>query len=76
MTDLELQVSISSDEPSLCVEVILRGQGYSPDVATDIKRRAVDAFRDGVVILNEYGYGPEDVDDDIVSLDHDRENDK
>lgn len=54
MAEPEMQFTISCDEPAVLVEVVLRGQGYNPDVANDIKRRAVDAFRDALVILNDY----------------------
>jgi len=45
-----IQFQIKSEEHGLIVTVVSNGL-YSPDILEDMKRRAIDALRDGILAI-------------------------
>jgi hypothetical protein len=63
---IEMTVCVSSNAIDVCSEVTVRGLNYSPDVINDVRRRAVDAFRDAVAIITDLDLLDDDDEDDIL----------
>lgn len=62
-----IQFQIKSEEHGIVVTVVSNGL-YSPDILEDMKRRAIDALRDGIVAIEVEQYDDEDDDNGIDNI--------
>jgi hypothetical protein len=66
---IEMTVCVSSNAIDVCSEVTVRGLNYSPDVINDVRRRAVDAFRDAVAIITDFDLLDDDDEEEEILID-------
>ena len=62
-----IQFQIKSEEQGIVVTVVSNGL-YSPDILEDMKRRAIDALRDGIHAIEVDSQYDEDDDNGIDNI--------
>ena len=62
-----IQFQIKSEEHGIVVTVVSNGL-YSPDILEDMKRRAIDALRDGILAIEVEQYDDEDDDNGLEDI--------
>jgi len=62
-----IQFQIKSEEHGIIVTVVSNGL-YSPDILEDMKRRAIDALKDGIMAVEVEQYDDEEDDNGIDNI--------
>ena len=62
-----IQFQIKSEEHGIVVTVVSNGL-YSPDILEDMKRRAIDALKDGIMAVEVEQYDDEEDDNGIDNI--------